>query len=72
MQLTVKHDTLAAIRALVDYVKEDEREDYQEQVDKMGYLARHGIPSVVDLEQGDARKHVYETIAEIRVPPRLR
>jgi len=30
MQLTAKQETLAAIRALVGYVKEDEREDYLE------------------------------------------
>jgi hypothetical protein len=31
MQLTAKQETLAAIHALVDYVKEDEREDYLKQ-----------------------------------------
>ena len=29
MQLTANHDTLVAIRTLVDYVAADEREDYQ-------------------------------------------
>ena len=34
MQLTANHDTLVAIRTLVDYLAADERKDYQEQLEQ--------------------------------------
>ena len=50
IQLTAKQETLAAIRTLVDYMRDDERDDYQERLEQ-GEGDGHIYESIAQIEQ---------------------
>jgi hypothetical protein len=50
MEPTASHGTLVAIRTLVDYLEDDEREDYQEQIER-GEGGNHIYQSIAQIEK---------------------
>ena len=63
MQLTANHDTLTAIRTLVDYLRDDERRHYLEQLEQ-GEGEGHVYLAIAEVDRWlNSQPQVLHTVA---------